>query len=376
LLNNEAQRLLAELREATAGLGDALVGARFPPGAWQSPDASLPTLSGQLSNVRLESLLTRLAEFARDTGPQWLTGDGAALDDFAHEVKVLAAAIRPLRTLAQRQRVTPSSERGRRQLEQALGDVRVGAQLDRLARTLSGLTELAPLLEPQPEHRPAGMHPGGPQGKREHGTGAPEWLLRLGGRQGRAPDGLPAAAKRWRWPGTQLFQRMRPRRPGRAVALTLVAALLVLVVSASALALAHRPPPSGGGKTLTSAQAAATATALHRRSGTPSPERTAAPRTATPAPVPAQLAVSPASITLPCTGTKVTLTVSDTGGQALTWHATVTGAAVLTASSGWVGPHSSGSLSAYSSGGQRTQGTIDFTSNGGTGTVRYRVSCH
>ena len=370
-LLREAERLLSELRAATAGLGDAFVGAGFAPGAWRSPDALLPTLSNQLPNVRLEALLTRLAEFAADTGPAWLAGDGAALDEFAHEVRVLAAAIRPLRALAQRQRITPSSDRGWQPLEQALGDVRVGAQLDRLARTLAGLAELSPLLEPLPGHEPAAMGLGGLPGKREHGTGAPDWLMRLGGRRGRAPDALPDAGKALLWRGSRLLQRMWPPRRARVLALGLAAALLVLVVG-SALALTHgRLLPSGGTRSLTSAQA--TATATHRKRATPSPARTAAP---TPAPLPAHLAVSPASVVLPCSGASVTLTVSDTGGQALTWHATVSGTAVLSATSGWVGPHGAGTVGAHASGGQRGPGTIVFTSNGGTGTVSYKVSCH
>jgi hypothetical protein len=372
-LLHEAERLLGELRQATTGLGDAFVGAGFAPGAWRSSDALLPTLSDQLPNVRLEALLARLAEFAADTGPAWLAGNGAALDEFAHEVRVLTAAIRPLRTLAQRQRITPSSTRGWRPLEQALGDVRVGAQLDRLARTLGRLAELAPLLEPLPGHEPAAMDPGGLSGRREHGTGAPDWLLRLGGRRGMGPDAPPDAGTTLLWRGRWLLQRIWPPRRARVLALGLAAALLVLVVG-SALALTHGGLlPFGGTSPLTSAQA--TATATHLKRGTPSPARTAAAHT--PAPLPAHLAVSPASVVLPCSGTIVTLTVSDTGGQALTWHATVSGTtAVLSATSGWVGPHSAGTLTASASPGQRGQGTIVFTSSGGTGTVKYRVSCH
>ncbi len=119
---------------------------------------------------------------------------------------------------------------------------------------------------------------------------------------------------------------------------------------------------------LTSAQV------THTRSATPSPTRTAVPPT--PVPGPAHLVVSPTSVVLACGGANVTLTVSDTGGQALTWHASVSGNAVLSATSGWVGPRSSGTLDAHARGAQHGSGTIDFTSNGGNGTVTYKVSCH
>jgi hypothetical protein len=374
----EAKRLLGELQDATSGLGDAFVGAGFARDTWRSPDALLTTLGDQLPNVPLEALLARLAAFAAETGPRWLVGGGAALDEFTHEVRVLAAAIRPLRALAQRQRLTPFSARGRHPLEHALGDVRVGTQLDRLARALRRLTELAPLLEPLPpremaawsEHTPALRDPGGlPAEPEQDGIGAPEWLVRLRGRRGKAPAAPPDTGKAPPWPGNRLLKRMWPARHAWVVGL----AAVLLVSGALTLALLHgRVPPAGGAKALTSAQA--TATASHDRRATPSSTGTATPPT--PAPVPAHLAVSPASIVLPCSGANVTLTVSDTGGQPLTWHASVSGNAVLSTTSGDVGPHSSGTLDAHASGGQHGPGTIVFTSNGGSAKVTYKVSCH
>jgi hypothetical protein len=331
-LVREAQHLLAELQEATRGLGDAFARAGFAPGAWHSADTHLSALSDQLPTISLEALLTRLGEFAGDMGPAWLADGGEALDEFAHEVTVLLETSRPLRALAQRQRLTPSVARGRLPLERALGDVRVGTQLDRLARTLGQLAEVAELLEPLPAFSPS----------------APS----------RHPHGIAALGRRLLW-------TVWPPRRSRVLALGLVAGLLVVVVSGM-LALTHgRPLLPGGAPVLTSAQA--TATAMLHRGATPSP---------TPAPIPAHLAVSPASVVLPCSGTSVTLTVSDSGAQALTWHASVSGSAVLSTTSGWVGAHGSGTLSAHASGGQRAQGTITFTSNGGTGAVKYRVSCH
>jgi hypothetical protein len=375
----EAKRLLGELQEATSGLGDAFVGAGFARGAWRSPDALLPTLGDQLPTVPLEALLARLAAFAAQTGPRWLVGDGAALDEFAHEVRTLAEAIRSLRVLAQRQRLTPFSARSRRPLEHALADVRVGAQLDRLALTLRRLTELASLPPASPaawsEHAPAlrdrGILPAEPE---QNATGAPDWLVRLRGRREKAPmapDALPDSGKVPRWPGRRFLQWMVRPRHARVVALG--SAAVLLVSGALVLALMHgRVPPAGGTKSLTSAQA--TATASHAQRATSSPTQTAAPPT--PVLAPAHLAVSPASVVLPCSGTSVKLTVSDTGGQALTWHASVSGNAVLSATSGDVSPHSSGTVGVHASGSQRGQGTIVFTSNGGRDTVSYKVSCH
>ncbi len=373
-LLHEAKRLLGELQEATSGLADAFVGAGFARGAWRSPDAMLPTLGDQLPNVPLEALLARLAAFAAETGPRRLMGDGAALDEFALEVRTLAEAIRSLRVLAQRQRLTPFSARSRWPLEHALADVRVGAQLDRLALILRRLTELASQPPASPsawsEHAPALRDPGILSAEPEQdGAGAPEWLVRLRGRRGKASIAPDAPPDRGKGPRRLLQGMVLPRH---ARALALGSAAVLLVSGALALALMHaRVPPAGGAKSLTSAQATATTTPA--RQATPSSTQTAA--SPTPVLVPAHLAVSPSSVVLPCSGASVTLTVSDTGGQALTWHASASGNAVLSATSGDVSPHSTGTVGVHA-GGQRGSGTIVFTSNGGRDTVSYKVSCH
>jgi hypothetical protein len=375
----DANRLLDELQEATRGLGEAFAGAGFPPSAWRSHDARLAALSDQLPNVRLEDLLRRLAAFAMDTGPAWLAGDEAALDQFGDEVERLAAAIRPLRALALRTRMHASSARSRHALERALGNARVGAQLDRLAHTLGQLAELAPLLEAPSSQPPAGLSapepapwdPPGPPGlSGEHGARAPEWLV---GRD--APAASSAVRTAPHWLGGGLLRRIGLSRRARRVALGLGAGLLVLVVSVT-LALMHAGPrPSGATMSLAGSRASASARATPSRSATPSPARTAV-GSPTPAPDPAQLALSAASVVLPCSGSTVTLRLSNTGGQTLTWQARVTGNAVLSATSGSIGPHSSSALDAHASGSQHGPGSIVFTSNGGTRTVTYKVFCH
>jgi hypothetical protein len=369
-LLHEAKHLLGELQEATSRLGDAFVGAGFARGAWRSPDAMLPTLGDHLPNVPLEALLARLAAFAAETGPRRLMGDGAALDEFALEVRTLAEAIRSLRVLAQQQRLTPFSAHSRWPLEHALADVRVGAQLDRLALILRRLTELVSQppasLAAWSEHAPALRDPGAEP--EQDAIGAPEWLVRLRGRRGKAPIAPDVSPDRGKGPRRLLQGMVLPRH---ARVLALGSAAVLLVSGALTLALMHgRVPPAGGAKSLTSAQA----TATPARQATPSPTRTAA--SPTPVLVPAHLAVSPSSVVLPCSGASVTLTVSDTGGQALTWHANVSGNAVLSATSGDVSPHSTGTVGVHAGGGQRGSGTIVFTSNGGRDTVSYKVSCH
>jgi hypothetical protein len=148
-VQQEAEGLLVELYEATRGLGDALNRAGFGPARWDTPEARLSTVTDRLPTVTVEALLARLADFALEAGPLWLAGHGEALDEFAHEVRVLAATVGPLGALAQQQRtLAAAAVRGRRPLQQALHDERVGAQPDRLAHTLDALLELAPLLEP------------------------------------------------------------------------------------------------------------------------------------------------------------------------------------------------------------------------------------
>jgi hypothetical protein len=372
-LLHEARHLLSELGDATTRLGDAFEAAGFGAAAWESPEAQLRTLNDHMPKVRLEALLTRIAEFAADSGPAWLAGDGAALDAFTYEVRVLVGAIRPLRSLAQRQRQRITSFAGRRRpLERALGDRRVGTQLDRVARALDQLAELAPLLEPLSSPPAARLaqdtEPQRPGDRAatssEFGSEAPDWLVRrLNGRGGMAPAG----EKPSRWRGIRPFPRL-PR--ARVMALGLAAALLVLVLS-GVLALARMGLPlTGGNKPLTIGQVMATATALRRLSGTPS--GTAGTPTA---PVPAHLTVSPTSVTLPCGGNNATLTVSNTGEQLLTWRASVSGNATLSATSGSVGPHSSGTLTAHAPAGTHGRGAITFTSNGGSVTVAYKI-CH
>jgi hypothetical protein len=88
------------------------------------------------------------------------------------------------------------------------------------------------------------------------------------------------------------------------------------------------------------------------------------------------LAISPTSLALACSGTPVQVTISDNGAQPLSWKATVSGTAVLSATSGTLGARSSASVSVHANGAQHGPGAITFTSAGGAVTVTYKVSCH
>src|SRR5262249_52992313 len=122
----ETIRLLGELHRATTRLGDTIAAAGFPARQWRSLEADLAQLPGELPEITLDTLLTRLAEFAAHTGPHWLHGDDEELARFHEEVSVLYEAVRPLRAFAQRQRMLRPRERGREPLWRALGDLRVG----------------------------------------------------------------------------------------------------------------------------------------------------------------------------------------------------------------------------------------------------------
>lgn len=400
----EAKRLLDELGATVNQLGDAFIGAGFPPSAWRAPDARLAVLGSQLPDMTMEALLMRLATFATRTGPGWLAGDSAAIGAFAHEAQMLARTVRPLQALAERQRIRPPSARGERLLERALGDGRAGAQMDRLAYILRMLAEMVPQLELARAARVDGPgapadSAGGTAGKRppargfsvnaqpgfapqpetlgeipaEHGDtdpdGPPAWLL------GGAPAPLAEAAPALRWRVSQLLRRVWPPRRPRIWALGLVMVLLVLAVS-GVLARAVMPLVSGSSSPtvapLLSGRAAGTAvsgTAL--ASATPASVSSPTPATA----ASANLVLSPTSIILPCSGASVTLKLSNTGGQALTWQASVSGNAVLSATSGSLDPQSSSTITVHARGPQHGTDAIVFTSDGGTARVTYRVSC-
>jgi hypothetical protein len=148
LVMAEVMRLLGELHRSVTRLGDAIVAAGLPAREWRTDDAFLGHLPGELPEITLDTLLTRLAEFAADLGPHLLHGGTEELAHFHDETLVLYEVIRPLRSFAQRQRMLPARERGEQPLWRALGDARLGTPLDLAAGHLRDLDALAPFLAP------------------------------------------------------------------------------------------------------------------------------------------------------------------------------------------------------------------------------------
>ena len=422
----QACTLLREVHEATARLGDAFVAAGLPPSEWRAPEALLSELSDQFPGATVDALLIRLAEFANGTGPIWLAGDGGALDDFEQEARALGDVIRPLRALAQSQRITRARDRGWLALERALGDVRVGAELDRLARALRDLAELAPLLVPLPPGAtaeeaataygaaplpdlPAGAvdlervdpwtgqpaltwtgeavpaPPGGSARAAE--TAAPAYPpagipIEDGGDQdaptylmnGELPDARPDA------PTVPIDPSRLPRprralgqRPRTWLALLLTAAVLLLgtaVVTLAAHVYVPGSSPSAQATAKAQSELALAATATHNAArNTPTP----APPTPTSVPA-AHLSVAPTSVVLSCFSPSW-LTLRNTGGQALTWQASAPGNVLLFPSRGTLDPSASAVIQARATAPQRGTRTIVFSFNGGAVDVSYKVVC-
>ena len=423
----QARALLREVHEATTRLGDAFVAAGLPPSEWRTPEALLSELSEQFPEATVDALLIRLAEFANGSGPIWLAGDGGALDDFELEARALGDVIRPLRALAQSQRITRARDRGWLALERALGDVRVGAELDRLARALRDLAELAPLLVPLPPgataEEAATAYSAAPLPDLPAGAVDPERVDPWTGQpaltwtgeavsappggsaraaeataQAYAPDGIPIEddggdqdAPTYLMNGelpdarpdapTVPIDPSRLPRPRRALAqrprtwlaLLLTAAALLLGTAVVALAVHVYVPgssPSAQATAKAQSELALAATATHNAArNTP----TSAPPIPTSVPA-AHLSVAPTSVVLSCFSPSW-LTLRNTGGQALAWQASAPGNVLLFPSRGTLDPSASAVIQARATAPQRGTRTIAFSFNGGTVDVSYKVVC-
>lgn len=132
----EVVEALDSLRQCTRKLGDALVAAGLPARDWLGRGARLQLLDDTLPDVTLDDVITRLAEFSAGSGPDWLHGDLDALARFFDEVALLDDVVRALRLAAQRERMASVRQRSDLPMRRALGDARVGTQLDLLSRDL------------------------------------------------------------------------------------------------------------------------------------------------------------------------------------------------------------------------------------------------
>jgi hypothetical protein len=71
----EVAAQLRDLHEAVTRLGDALESAGLPGRQWRSGEARVRLLPGVLPNITVDDFVTRLAEFAVDTGLERLHGN-------------------------------------------------------------------------------------------------------------------------------------------------------------------------------------------------------------------------------------------------------------------------------------------------------------
>lgn len=144
----EVVETVESVREVTRKLGDALVAAGLPARSWLGPEARLRLLDGDLPDVTVDDVISRLAEFAAGMAPGWLRGDRMSIARFNAEVAALDGVTHDLRLAAQRERMASLRGRSGNPLPRAFGDARVGTQLDLLARDLRDLAALAPFIAP------------------------------------------------------------------------------------------------------------------------------------------------------------------------------------------------------------------------------------
>ncbi|MGH2516618.1 MAG: hypothetical protein ACRDHP_13260 [Ktedonobacterales bacterium] len=396
----EVVTLVDSLHTAATRLGDAIVAAGLPARAWRDADSRLLLLADQFPDITLDALITRLAEFAAGMGPHWLHGDRNDIARFTDEAAVLYGVVRPLRMVAQRLRMVPARERGDLPLERALGDARVGTQLDRVAALLRDLDSLSPFLVPlAPEawNSPAAIAPaadnvgalpaapaapnaavppafglGGPTATQPLASGASLPIAAPPAAPFSTPPASPAASS------AQAFRRLRDFMPPpgarpsavrissrdwswlRADAAVQARALLewvkprkLMVVGIAIMLLAL-------GTALLS---------LARLSSSPSSATTPTPAS--------HLAVSPATLALACSGKGATgtLTLRDTATQPLTWSLKAPSGLSLSATHGALKPGASGTLTIKVTSAKAARGTLAFTSNEGAATVGYVVTC-
>lgn len=352
----EAVDALESVRQCTRKLGDALVAAGLPARDWLGYDARIQFLDDTLPDVTLDDVITRLAEFSAGTGPDWLHGDHDAIARFNDEVAILDEVARTLRLVAQRERMAAVRQRSDLSVRRALGDARVGTQLDLLSRDLRDLVALAPFLAPlspaewsslssEPDPAPASLEAASPppavqppvptvpvQHTRLRDFAPP---VASGGFAARAPvlsQRLSRAMGRVRVQTRALAERVSPRK---WAVLGGVAAVLVV------------------------------ATALLSLMGSPAH---------TPA---SPLTVSPAPLTLHCSSQApgVKLTLRNDAKTALSWLVTPPTGVQLSTTHGTLTPGATATITLSAHGAKAGKGTLVFSSAGGKVLAAYSVVC-
>jgi hypothetical protein len=352
----EVVGLLEDLHKATTRLGDAIAAAGFHGREWRGLDAQLDELSDQFPEITLDDLITRLAEFSAGNGPVWLRGDRADIERFTDEAAILGGVMRPLRVLAQRQRVTPARERSRHPFERALADGRVGTQLDLMARYLRDLEALAPFLAPLAPEEWNLVSPAPPAPPAPQPSAAPAPAARSGPamrpftRLRDFADSARGSAPSIRQAGpSQTLTLALGRARARTEVLVLRLRLyrwMVVVIAALILAIAM------GVLTL----------AVHEGA-------TLAP--------PSHLQATPARLTFTCAGKGAThvLTLRNSGSAPLTWQVAAPTGLTLSAAKGLLTRGASAAVTVRVSAARAAHGTLAFTSTDGAAQVPYTVTC-
>ena len=367
----EVVALVDELHRASTQLGNAIASAGLPARRWRSDDARLPLLSDEFPEITLDTLLTRLAEFAAGVGPAWLHGDAAAIADFTSEAQVLTEVVRPLHARARYLRTVPARDR-ELPMERALGDGRVGTKLDIVYRCLNDLEALGPFIrpltpaqwqalppppaaEPAPVSAPpiasAAAAPTPSSRMKAPAAASPQSSAPVSGPasfSGFAPSAQPEAA-------SPIYLNDLARNAVASVRLTMSRALeharpytrqlslrqwLVVAVAIGAL---------GTGTALL-------AIASHGSTTT-------------------YLVASPSQLSLTCHGKTSMLTLRDTTTTALTWTASAPPGISLSATRGSIKPGASATLMVRATSAKTAHGTLTFTSNLGSASVPYTVAC-
>lgn len=361
----EVVEAIESVRGGTRKLGDALVAAGLPAREWLGAPARLHLLDDAMPDITLDDVITRLAEFAAGSGPDWLRGDRADIGRFNDETAILEGVLRVLRQVAQRERMASVRRRSDLPIRRALADARVGTQLDLLSRDLRDLLALAPFIAPltpaewatlssasqpaasliaappqaqaQAPQTPQSVAPPPPSTSPQHTR------LRDFAPPPQAPENSPRppvlsvrlgeAMERVRVQTRALAERIMPRKW-----LALGGVALVLVVATALLSLTASPSS----------------------------------HTSTPA-----LTVSPASVTLRCAAKApaVGLTLRDNTKVTLTWSVTLPAGFQLSATHGALKAGATVKLAATAHGAKAGKGSLVFTSAGGKATIPYTVTC-
>lgn len=356
----EVLRLLDELQRTDKRLGDALEVAGLPGREWRSEDARLSLLSEQYPDISVDDLLTRLAEFAAGHAPLWLRGDAGTIGRFREEVEILYGVLRSLRQTAQRQRMLPARDRGGLPLERALGDARVGTALDLAARDLRDLDSLGPFIAPLTSEEWQALDAAKPPDATAATAGGA--AAEAGAQSPPHAPSAPASAPASSTPVTPSHTRLRdfapPREEGR------VSAKLGSVGSAAgAVALLRRSlRPNKWWVVALAVLTLATGTALLSLAAR-------APAS--------HLAAAPERLTLTCTGRTATaaLTLRATSTRPITWSAQPPVGIGLSATRGTLRPGASTTIQVAVRRAKAAHGTLTFTSNDGTASVEYVVTC-